>query len=78
MVMSSIERLLKEAVELPEDQRLTLAYRLLVSSEPPASDETEHEWDASIRDRIRRYDEGSARARPAGDVLSDLDRRLRK
>jgi hypothetical protein len=78
MVMSSIERLLKEAVELPEDQRLTLAHRLLASSEPPVSDETEHAWDAAIRDRIRRYDEGSGRARPAGEVLSELDRRLRK
>ena len=78
MVMSSIDRLLKEAVELPEDQRLTLAHRLLVSSEPPASDEIEHAWDAAIRDRIRRYDEGSTLARPAGDVFAELDRRLRK
>ncbi len=74
--MSSVDRLFKEAVQLPEDQRVTLAYRLLMSSEPPVTEETEQEWD--LRERIRRYDQGKARSRPAGEVFSDLDRSLTK
>ena len=74
--MSSLDRLLKEAAELSADQRLTLAHRLLASNEPPLSAAVEHAWDLEIRERIRRYDEGRARTRAAGEVFSDLDRRL--
>ena len=74
--MSSVERIFEEAVQLPEDQRLSLAYRLLVFNEPPVTEKVEQEWDSVIRERIRRYDEGEARSRPAADVFSALDRRL--
>ena len=56
----------------------SLVNRILAPSEPLATEETEREWDLSIRDRIRRYEEGTARSRPAGDGFSDLDTRLAK
>ena len=76
--MSSIVRLFEEAAQLPEDQKLTLAYRLLSSDEPPVTEEIEQEWDVAIRERIQRYDQGEARTRSAGEVFLDLDRRLPK
>ncbi len=76
--MSSIDRLIEEAAQLPEDQRLTLVYRLLASSEPPVTEASEQAWDVAIRERIQRYDQGKARSRPAGDVFLDLDRKLKK
>ncbi len=76
--MSSIDRLFEEAAQLPEDQRLTLVYRLLASSEPPVTEASEQAWDVAIRERIQRYDQGKARSRPAGDVFLDLDRKLKK
>jgi hypothetical protein len=76
--MSSIDRLFEEAAQLPEDQRLTLVYRLLASSEPPVTEASEQAWDLAIRERIQRYDQGKARSRPAGDVFLDLDRKLKK
>lgn len=76
MAAISVTRLLQEAAQLPEDQRLTLAHRLLVAAEPPPSDEVEQAWDAEIRERIARYDRGETRSRPASDVFSDLTRRL--
>ncbi len=76
--MSSVDRLFEEAVQLPEDQRLTLAYRLLASGEPLVTEETEQEWNVVIRDRIRRYDQGKTSSRPAGEVFSGLDRKLTK
>ena len=76
--MSSIDQLYEEAARLPEDQKLTLAYRLLTSGEPPITDEIEQEWDVAIRDRIRRYDEGQTLTRSASEVFSDLDQKLSK
>lgn len=76
--MSSVDRLFEEAARLPEDQKLTLAYRIPASDEPPATEETEQEWDVAIRERIQRFDEGKARSRSASQVFFDLDRRLTK
>ncbi len=78
IAMSSVDRLFEEAVQLPEDQRLTLVYRLLASSEPPVTEASEQAWDVAIRERIQRYDQGKVRSRPAGDVFSGLDRKLKK
>ena len=76
--MSTVDRLFEEAAQLPEDQKLTLAYRLLASSEPPVTQEIEQEWDVLIRERIQRYDQGIANPRSAGEVFSDLDQKLNK
>lgn len=74
--MNSLNHILQEASRLPEDQRLTLAHRLLTIGEPSAEG-TEHIWDVEIRDRIARYDRGEICSRPAGEVFSDLDQRLK-
>lgn len=76
--MSKVDDILKEAVCLPEDQRLSLAHRLLAVGEPAASADIDEAWDVAIRERIARYDRGEATARPAADVLADLDRRLHR
>jgi len=76
--MSTVDQIFEEAAQLPDDQKLTLANRILASNEPPATEEPEKEWDVVIRERVKRYDQGKARSRPAGDVFSDLDRRITK
>ena len=78
IVMRSVDQLFEEAAHLPEDQKLSLAYRLLASGEPPATDKVEQEWDVVIKDRIQRYDEGKVLSRSAGEVFSDLDQKLNK
>lgn len=74
----SVEAIVAEAMELPPDQRLTLAHRILSSVEPMVAPEIEAAWDNEIRDRIARYDAGGARSIPATEVFSKLDRRLRR
>jgi hypothetical protein len=76
--MSPLEHLLAEASNLPEDQRFTLAHRLLTSTEPEATEEAEQAWDLEIRKRIDKYDRGEGRSRPASEVLAQLDRHLAK
>ncbi len=75
--MNSINQILLEATRLPEDQRLTLVNRLLMLSEPHISKDISHAWDLEIRDRIARYDRGETYSRPAGEVFSNLDIRLK-
>ena len=59
--MKTLEQILQEAQRLPLNERLTLAHRLLTSSEPAASKEAYDAWDLVIRERIERYDQGLAR-----------------
>lgn len=74
----SVETLTADAMQLPLDQRLTLAHRLLSSVEPTASAGVESAWHAEICRRIARFDEDRAVAIPAVEVFSELDRRLRR
>jgi len=76
--MNSIDAILQDAINLSEDQRLSLANRLLLLSEPYASDDVGHAWDTVIRDRIARYDRGETGSRPASEVFADLDCRLKQ
>jgi len=74
--MSSINEILQEAIQLPEDQRFTLAHKLLIVGEPHQSDDVMTAWDIEIRSRIERYDSGKAQSRTASEVFKDLDDRL--
>lgn len=72
----SLETLAEGAMQLPPDQRLTLAHKILSSVEPAGSPELETIWDTEIRARVARYDRGETRGIPASEVFAELDRRL--
>jgi len=74
--MKTIEEILQEAEHLPLKQRLTLAHRLLASSEPKPTPEVDEAWGLEIRERIMRYDLGEIQTRPASEVFSELDDKL--
>ena len=74
--MSSINEILQEAIELPEDQRFTLVYRLLTVGEPRPSDDVMRAWDMEIRNRIQQYDRGESHSRTVSEVFKDLDDHL--
>ena len=74
--MTRIDQILQEVARLPEDQRLTLAHRILEAGEPKVTEDVQRAWDVEIRERIGRYDRGEARSRPATDVFRNLDSRL--
>lgn len=77
MNMSTMNKILDEALHLPEDQRLALAHRLLTVDEPGFSEDIRQAWDLEIRERIARYDLGESKSRPANDVFRDIDKRLK-
>ena len=74
--MSSIQKLVEEARDLPHDQKLTLANRVLELAEPTIGDDVEDEWDSELRARIQAYDAGRSQTRSAGAVFQDLDSKL--
>ena len=78
VMAGSIETLVSEAMQLPPDQRLTLAHRILSSVEPVVSNEIDAAWDTEIRKRIARYDAGEVGGIPAAEVFAEIDRRLRR
>ncbi len=74
----TVESLAAAALDLPSDQRLALAHRILTSVEPASSPALEEEWDAEIRDRIERLDSGALRAMSASDAFAAVDRAIRQ
>ena len=74
--MSSIQKLVEEARNLPDDQKLTLANRLLELAEQAMTDDVEDEWDSELRARIQAYDEGRSQTKSAGQVFQNLDSKL--
>src|SRR5437870_3742210 len=59
-MLPTLDALSRDALVLPPDQRVALAYRLLVSVEPGPEPGAEAAWDAEITQRIARFDSGEA------------------
>jgi len=75
----SLAELAREAVELPQQQRLTLARILLDSSETSSTEplpEVEAAWEDEIAQRIRAIDAGQAQGKSWDAVLADINKRF--
>jgi Putative addiction module component len=57
-MVTSIEQIIKEIVELPRHQRLMLVRFLLDLDQPGKGGEIETAWDEEIRARVKAVDEG--------------------
>ena len=75
---ASVETITSEALHLSQDQRLTLAHRILASVEPAPDARVESEWEAEIQERIRKYDAGLSVSIPSSRVLAELDEKLKR
>ena len=75
--MNSANQLYQQASLLPEDQRLSLAHKLLADVEPEWTEKVSNAWDIEIRNRIARYDNGETCSSPASEVFKKLDAHLR-
>ena len=69
---TTLDALSEDALVLPRDQRIALAYRLLVSVEPEPSEGAEAAWDAEIVRRIERFKTGESQPVPASEVFAKL------
>ena len=69
---ANFEALAHDALVLPAEQRVALAYRLLESVEPVTESNTETAWDTEIAERIARFDSGETKSLNAVDVFARL------
>ena len=76
--MKLISELAKDALELPSNQRMTLARILLELSEDDQefSPQVEAAWEDEICRRMKAVETGAATARSLEEVFADLDRRF--
>jgi putative addiction module component (TIGR02574 family) len=68
----TLDALSQDALVLPPDERVTLAYRLLVSVEPSPEPGAEEAWAAEIATRIARFDSGEPQPLAAREVFDRL------
>ena len=68
----TLDALSQDALVLPPEERVALAYRLLVSVEPSPEPGAEEAWAAEIATRIARFDSGEAQPIPAREVFDRL------
>jgi putative addiction module component (TIGR02574 family) len=67
-----LKELIREAVELPESDRATLAGVMLESLDPLPSPEVKAAWSREIERRVREIDEGSVELLDWQDVRAEL------
>jgi len=71
-MLATLDALSHDALFLPPDQRVTLAYRLLISVDPEPESGADNAWETEISQRIARFDAGETQAVPASEVFSRL------
>ena len=69
---ATLDEISEDALVLPADQRMTLAYRLLASVEPEVDLNADAAWEAEIARRIQRFEAGESSPVPASEVFARL------
>jgi len=73
----ALEGITLAAVQLPREQRLSLANVLIERDDSNSEDGIDEAWDAEIPDGVRTVDKGRAAGIPYERVLTQIDRRLK-
>ena len=69
---NTLESISSEALELPPDQRVTLAHRLLTSIDLDQEAGAAEAWQQEIERRIQNYDQGLSKTVSAAEVFARL------
>lgn len=72
--MKGLAEITRDALQLPLQERYSLAHTLLKGSESNA--EVDAAWEAEIVKRLAAVDAGTAVSRPAEEVFADIERRF--
>lgn len=70
-----LKQLFREAFDLPESDRATLAGLLIESLEPPPDPEVEEAWTREAERRWREIEDGAVRTIPWEEIRAKLFRR---
>jgi len=75
--MKALEEITKDAMDLPQNQRIALAGLLLETVDGAVDSEAEAAWESELSDRIRAIDEGRVTGVAYEDVMKEATRRLK-
>ena len=75
--MKTVEQIRKEALALSAGERAGLAHDLILSLKNPDAYELSPEQETEIRRRVRKVKRGKAAGRPAAEVFTDIEARLK-
>lgn len=76
-MVTSIEKITQEVVELSRRERQTLMRILLDLDQPPKGEEVEKAWDQEIRARVKAVDEGRVLGIQYDQIKQELLNRFR-
>ena len=62
------EKIKKQALELPSQERAELAHMLIDSLNPEKEFESEEAWSKELKQRIDRFEQGESSAKPWSEV----------
>lgn len=65
----NLQRIEKEALHLPKEERAQLIQRLVLSLESPSEEELRSDWLLEARRRADELDNGSVQAVPGDEVM---------
>jgi putative addiction module component (TIGR02574 family) len=74
---AKLTNLEEQARDLSPTERARLALRLIESLDPGDDEDAEELWFDEAERRLRDYESGKAEARSAGDVISEIERKLK-
>ncbi len=75
-MQTALERVTKDAMDLPPRQKLALAEFLLESADSATDPDVESAWESEIGDRIRAVDEGLEKGSTYHEVMREAESRL--
>ncbi len=71
--MSSIlDKMTNEVLSLPKNDRAKLAHELIVSLDDQIDSDVNTAWEKEINRRVKEIREGTAKGRPAEQILSEI------
>ena len=73
---NALEEIIREALQLPRQQRLVLAGFLLELEEANGNANVDSAWEEEIRSRIQAIDNGTALGIPYEEVMCEAKKRL--
>jgi putative addiction module component (TIGR02574 family) len=76
MMTTLVDELSRKALELPPEERVRLAERLLATVHAVDA-EVEAAWDEELKRRLAEVDSGTARLIPAEEVFAEVRRLLK-
>lgn len=67
-----LNKMKNEALSLPVNDRAKLAHELIISLDECIDSDVNNAWEAEISRRVQEIKDGTAKGRPAEEVLSEI------